>query len=407
MLAAPLARSISKPTTGPLVVSGNQQIARLLTFGDSISGYYAPNSAPYSALYLAGYQCTIRQLCQCRYAEIPTSDGRPCWSHSGKSAAQMVSEGSAAAAVAAMTRPRDLAFIHAGTNDLAQSYTGAQTASNVIALWDVFRAAGKRYAAAEILPHSDGTWAAEKAIANALIKAEAHARGIRFVEWGSALTSMTDDFNAPDKVHPSILGHVKMGHAAFPVLSSLFAPYAPRTGFASANPSLAGANAGNSWVPTGFTIAGSATRSAQQYVAASDGGGDWLEYTVTTAGTRAGIQLATPTVAAFPATHYRASGEIEVEMVSGRVTIQEFHGCYLRENALSRIFDDGSVSSEETTKWDTSTWAMPSHTIRTETPWVPKNSSATWTSLTAYFRAFLGPNSEAKIRFRNLGILPY
>lgn len=382
------------------------RVTRVLSFGDSITGYYQAGVAPFDAFYFGGYQAYLQQLSQGRFEYIPNAAGRSVWSYSGKSAAQLLADGSVALAAASLNGPTDAVIPLLGANDIAQQYTAAQTAANVIAVWDQFRATGAQVVGAEVLPiavsgRRDITTAINRILATAAVE-----RQMRFIPWYSALDNFSEDFNVSDAVHPSIIGQSKMGHRAFEVVAGMLAPYASRTGFLTSNPTCAGATAGGGWIPTGFGYSATTTIEAAPltgYVSVPNET-SWLNLRLTGAATNKAITISTPPLTAFPADEYKLSAEFDVIVVSGRPRFTEWT-LNLRENSDAAKNISDSISSADRTFFDAATYVIPQGPRLIETPWIPKNYSGPWTSLTGYLRLALMADSVVDLRYRLFGII--
>jgi lysophospholipase L1-like esterase len=382
------------------------RVTRVLSFGDSITGYYQAGVAPFDAFYFGGYQAYLQQLSQGRFEYIPNAAGRAVWSYSGKSAAQLLADGSVALAAASLTGPTDAVIPLLGANDIAQQYTAAKTAANVIAVWDQFRATGAQVVGAEVLPIAVSGRRDVTTAINRILAAAAVERQMRFIPWYSVLDNFSEDFNVSDPVHPSIIGQSKMGHRAFEVVAGMLAPYASRTGFLSSNPTCSGATAGGGWIPTGFGYSASTTIEAAPltgYVSVPNET-SWLNLRLTGAATNKAITISTPPLTVFSADEYKLSAEFDVIVISGRPRFTEWT-LNLRENAdAAKNISDG-ISSIDRTFFDAASYVIPQGPRLIETPWIPKNYSGTWTSLTGYLRLALLADSVVDLRFRNVGII--
>lgn len=382
------------------------RVTRIMTFGDSITGYYQAASAPFNAFYFGGYQAYLQQLSQGRFEYIPNAAGRAVWSYSGKSAAELLADGSVTLAAASLTGSTDGVIVLLGANDVGQRYSAARSAANIIAVWDQFRATGAQVVGAEVIPFSDNSNRDVVLAINRILAAAAVERQMRFIPWYSVLDNFSEDFNVGDTVHPSVIGQSKMGHRAFEVVAGMLAPYAARTGFLSSNPTCAGATAGGGWIPTGFAYSATATIEAAPltgYVTVP-GETSWLNLRLTGASTNKAITINTPALTTFSANEYKFSAEFDVIVVSGRPRFTEYT-LYLRENTLGQQNLADQISSTDRTFFDAATYVIPQGPRLIETPWIPKNYSATWTSLTGYLRLALLADSVVDLRFRNVGII--
>jgi hypothetical protein len=180
------------------------------------------------------------------------------------------------------------------------------SAADIIAIWDTWRAAGRRVFAAEVLPrHStssgyDSTKLADTYALNATLKAAAASRKIPFLEWASSIAESPGGYGAleyiPDAVHPGIRGASVLGEK----FAEFFAPYVktpyvlPTDGnsaWVTGNPYMAGDVSGRAtgWTGTGVNLSYSkisdsdgvwqritaAGASTSQFIRQSSGVGSW------------------------------------------------------------------------------------------------------------------------------------
>lgn len=379
---------------------------RLLWFGDSIIGYNIESSFPRDEYARLTHHA--KAACYGNWDYIPNGNDA-VWSFGGHSAAQLLSENHLAAAIAAMTGAGDCCVPFAGANDLAQNYTAAQTAANIIALWDALEAAGKMYIPCEMIRRGDSIYYWEIEEVNRLLRDEANRRGIEIVKWSSSVGGFADgSFATTDGVHPSVVGIIRMGGIAASALAKFF-PSRTARAFLSANAALADAAPGNSWTPTGITLSGTATPSAQGYTTATDGGNNWYTVTLTNGGgTILNYQLATTSLADLSGITARAksSVEIKVDTISGAGLLNNQLGFRaVRTDAASTWVYAGKLASADDTIITAAAQAQTWRAGRVETIPLAKDTDAAWTTITAYNLIRLHPNSVIRVRVRNLGVV--
>lgn len=394
---------------GGIAMHSPAEIKRMAFLGDSLSFAHGTNDD----LGARNYETAFRGLSLNRFGAIRHADGSEHWGYGGYKATDIMAQGIADELLAQCEGPSDAVYVFLGANDISNGATGQTAADNVIAVWDKLLAGGVTVIGCEIIPHSDGAFAAVKAITNPLLATAAKERNMRFVAWHDVL-GVAADWESPDTVHPSAVGYMKLGAFLANAMDSRLAAYSPRV-LATRNQELAGANVGNSWLPTGFTraVGAGVQLTLPGYVAATDGGGQWLEFTVTASTGIGAIQFTTPALTIFDGTEFRGSGEIQTEFTTGQVSADTTYGnslCSLQETsspATTITYFDWLFSTDQATKFLASGYNLPLPHVRTETLWMPLNHAVDWHEqggLKAYFTLYLSSGAVAKVRFRNLGI---
>jgi hypothetical protein len=177
-------------------------------------------------------------------------------------------------------------FVFCGSNP---GESVANTAADIISIWDDQKSKGRFVIAAEVLPRSlaqGSTVTANIYAVNAILKPAAAARGIPYVEWALAFADPESPqgyanpaYVVSDGVHPNTLGGIVLSELLEAAISKYIQPIEPTipgTGesWVSVNPSFDDANA-NGYADN-FTFP-TAVITANSIIA--DAGGNWQRIT--------------------------------------------------------------------------------------------------------------------------------
>lgn len=236
-----------------------------------------------------------------------------------------------------------------GTNDIElESKTGAQTAAARIALWDAMAAEGLRWVSVAILPGKNSTNNAHVVTANALLAAEASARGIMWIPQPAGFddgTAFAAGFAKADLIHCNSLGAQFLAAHIAGYIDPLMAQdeiIFPAAGSSDwAHPSMNTHFSGGTTYATGWSASGAASGATITASLVDDAEGRWQRLTVTGASNIDTISRVRFNAGALPTKDisYRLIGRIRAS--GGAVGGLEF---YINNTQMGGVIN-GQVSS--------------------------------------------------------------
>ena len=216
-IARPLHRPLWRPSSVTSAGSYYPAIAKIALLGDSITGGTSGNDVNGNKVFFAsGYGSYLRRRLGSKIAlDINSVTGFYHYGINGSQASWFLQghadENATAlsylAALLASDADTVLVLLEANALTNAGGKTAAQSASNVVALWDIIIAAGKNVIGVAPLPQAaDNVDAANflsrRLECTALLAAAAAARGnrVQFIDVGSALDANGNNFMDPAKI---------------------------------------------------------------------------------------------------------------------------------------------------------------------------------------------------------------
>jgi lysophospholipase L1-like esterase len=229
-----MAITYTKAKLDQLLVPGRGG-SRVALLGDSITDFNGNYTAyPTSVETLSrGYFAWANVYLRHRLTVVTPSTTDFAWGASGMTAATMLSNGDA---LGAATSAADIMIVLAGTNDLtdAANYTAQQIANNLLSIWNLGLANGKRVVAGTIWPrnNSDTPQVTQKLKdTNRLIrKYVRQTPGVTLCDWYGTTVDPSTNLAASstyyiDGVHPNPTGASRMGWVLAQVLDQLVPSY--------------------------------------------------------------------------------------------------------------------------------------------------------------------------------------
>jgi lysophospholipase L1-like esterase len=200
---------------------------RLGALGDSITAQNTGNAG--AAGYLVWANAAVDQRLQLVIDPVTGN----MFGESGKTAAQLISQGYAATAAAS---DAETMLVFAGTNDIGTDRSPADAMASLLTIWQTMLASGKRVIACTVLPRNDTIGLADLALQaarirelNRLIRNQARSmRGVYLCDWHAAMidpaTGTMRVGYAREGLHPTVTGAAVMGAILAPILEAMFPP---------------------------------------------------------------------------------------------------------------------------------------------------------------------------------------